>query len=506
MNRFSRRAFTAALLVASAPLVVSWRAAADTPSSTSFQSAPLFPASALSLKVLPNGVRAIVRQTRGTGLVCVQVWARAGSRAESENESGAAHLVETLALRASKNYPRSLGELSGGAADAIEALGGNVNSLTSRDAVFFSATVATAYLPQAMRALSDGVLRPTLSDGAVEEAKVDVLTQQQIRESDPLLAVADLSYRAAFAKHPYRKAAGGSTQNVESIAPRIVREFYRRAYRGDALSVVVVGDVSPTAAQKMVADNFGAAPKATTVAPKIAPEIAPTAFKQVVRQRSINRTAVALAFRAPSVSQTNDVIAMDVLLALWREGSQAALRRALLEPRDGKTLDPDTAESEQTPVSPPLALGYDVDYLTQRDPSLFVITMAVEPTDRRAATDAVLSAIAQVQENGVGKDALERAKRLLTQQYVAQSETVSGQAGALGFYDMIESYDFAVKYLPRIARVTSADLQRVAKTYLSRTKYLQTVIEPGVREPAPEPNRNTITAQNVAPQRENAAG
>jgi hypothetical protein len=45
-----------------------------------------------------------------------------------------------------------------------------------------------------------------------------------------------------------------------------------------------------------------------------------------------------------------------------------------------------------------------------------------------------------------------RAKTMLTRQYVQQSETVSGQAGALGFYDMISTYQFAITYLNQIHR------------------------------------------------------
>jgi zinc protease len=456
-----------------------------------WKSAALFPASALSLKTLPNGVRVVTRATRGTGLACVQVWARAGSRFETEAESGAAHLVEALALRASRSFPRVSGELNGGAADAIEALGGQVSSQTSRDATFYSATVEASLLPQAMRALSDAVLHPQLGDAAVEEAKLEVLLQQQGRESDPLASVADLAYRAAFSRHPYRKPAGGSSLNIETLLPGQVRSFHAKRYVPRNLSVVIVGDVAPAQAQALALKYLGAAPAKPGVKTQPAPEVAPQGYKQVVRRRAINRTAVALAFRAPGIAQAQDVVAMDVLLASWREGTAAALRRALLSPRDGK-------ESSDPTAAPPLALGYDVDFLTQRDPGLFIVTMAVEPDDRGAAVEATLREVERVEKQGLGADELARAKRLLRQQYLAQGETVSGQAGALGFYEMIDTYRFALTYLDRIERITDADVQRAAAKYLSRTNYLQCVIEPtpgNPDSPTGEPRRPVITAQ-----------
>ena len=507
MNPFFSRPNSSILCVLSACLLLPVHAQNATPSTapkapTVWQPAPLFPASSLSQKTLPNGVRGVVRETSDTGLVSVQVWVNAGSRQETQAESGAAHLVETLALRASKNYPRPFGALNGGAQDAIAVLGGDTNSLTSRDATFYAVTVNAAFLPQALRALSDAVLHPVLSDSAIEEAKVSVLAAQQLREADPLSAAADLAYRVAFAKHPYSKAAGGSSLNIETMPTQRVREFYARNYVGRNISVIVTGDVRAEQAHVMIEREFSAAPKATKAAPTIAPERVNGAEKQIVRERAINRTALALAFPSPGVQNVDDVIAIDVLLAMWREGPNANLRRALLDPRNGKVPNPD----EETPDenqndgdigSAPLALGYDVDFLTQRDPGLFIVTMAIEPTDRREAIEAVFKEIARVAEGAPAED-VARGKRALTQQYIEQGATVSGQAGALGFYDTIDTYRFAVEYLPRIERITSADLQRVAKTYLTRARSLQCVIEPLPQAPAPNKpdfGNGVITAQ-----------
>jgi zinc protease len=441
------------------------------------------------------------RATSGTGLVCVQVWARAGSRFESREESGAAHLVEEAALRASRLYPRSPGALDGGAADSLEALGANVGSQTSRDATFYSVTIASDLLPQAMRALSDAVLRPDLSDAALEEAKSNVLLTQQLRESEPLSAVSDLAYRAAFQKHPYAKPAGGALLSVETLTSSRVRAYHKKMYVGRSLSVVIVGDVNAASAHTLAARYFSSARLVAPTRNIIAPENAPRASEPIVRRRPINRAALALAFAAPPVTKVEDVIAMDVLLALWREGSQATLRRALLSPRGGAGASPgssgeppSTSDEEEESGEPPLAVAYDVDFLTQRDPGLFIITMALEPGDKADAVATVLREVERVQ-NGVTEAEVARAKSLLSQQFLAQSETVSGQASSLGFYEMIASYEFAVKYLPLIERVKASDVQRVARTYLSRTKYLQASIEPLPPQRTPDRDSPTVTAR-----------
>jgi len=473
--------------------------AAPLANSTSAKPVKLFAASAISLRTLPNGVRGVVRETRGTALVAVQVWVRAGSRYESDAENGASRLIESLALRASQSFPRGAADLTGGAGDALEFLGAQVSSQVSRDATFYGATIEARLLPQTLSALADAVLRPHLTDSAVEGAKIEVQNELLNRESDPLQAAADISYRAAFARHPYRKPPGGTSIGVESMKPSRVRAYHAARYVGDNISVVIVGDTQGLQAHKLIAKYFGAAPLDKTKPVSVRAETAPAAFKSVARKRPINRTAVALAFGSPGIKTPADVVAMDVLLAHWREGSGAVLRNALLGPEP----DPNGADAPADAPAAPTnsdapALAFDVDYLTQRDPGLFVISLVVEPANRDAAIAATLKEVETVQRDAIGADALMRAKRVLSQQYTMQGETVSGQAGALGFYEMIDSYRFAVDYLDRIQRVTADDVRRVAQKYLSRTRYIQTSIEPTPRErnpnQRPNPGRGTVTA------------
>lgn len=492
------------------------------------RNARLFDPASISLRVLPNGVRGIVRETRGTGLVAVQVWVRAGSRFEVANDAGASHLIETLAMEASRNYPRgSNTAVEGGAAGAIAALGGVPSSQTSRDAANYGATVAAPFAPAALHILADAVLRPQLSDADVEGAKVEVEADLQRRAIDPVASAADLAYAAAFAKHPYRRAALGTTEGIDALAGARVRAYHAARYVGRNISVVIVGDVRAATAHALIAQAFDGAPIARTPELKIEPEKSPLAFKNISRRGLISRGSVALGFRAPGIDSPKDVVAMDVLLSRWSEGRDAALRRVLLgdaaNPKDESTpktppqnaapsspdstpapdaTTPDTSPNDTSPsptsgAPEPLALGFDVGFLTQRDPSLLIVSLVVDPATRAQAIRVTLDEIARVRARGLDEGELERSKTLLKRQYIQQSETVSGQAGALGFYDMISTYDFAVTYLDRIDRVSADDIKRIATNYLSSTNYVQVVIEPAARPRPriqPRPDDNSITA------------
>jgi hypothetical protein len=231
-------------------------------------------------------------------------------------------------------------------------------------------------------------------------------------------------------------------------------------------------------------------------------------------------STVALAWRSPPVTEATDAVAMDMLLAHWKEGRDARLRRILRaealnkeedeeaigagEPGEGESTPGGEAPKENAPdnAAPenpssenplPLALGFDADYLTQRDSGLFLITL-VAPRDRNETVGAVLEEVNHVREEGLTESELARARFMLTQQYLEQSESVSGLAGALGFYEMIDNYEFATTYLDRVAKITNDDIKRMAQKYLTPSAYVQATIE-GRTPPQPQDHGGTLNAR-----------
>lgn len=448
-----------------------------------FTPAPLFPASQLSLRVLPNGVRSIVKEAPDSGVVAVQVWVRAGSRHEFADQGGAAHLLGTLCLNASRGYSLQ----SGGAANAIRGLGGTTYSQTARDSTNFSATVAQPYAANAIRILADAVLHPDFSDATLATTKNIARNDIASRESDAVAVTSDLSYAAAFKAHPYRRSPLGQSADLATLNRARLQAFALERYSAANISVVVSGDISIERAQNLVAQYFAEAPRARSDARAQfgAPEAGPLTPGTIRRTGSVARPAVALSFRAPGIDSPSDVVALDVLIAHWNEGRDAVLRRALLG-------NLDTSSTGSEPAPPAVAL--DIAFLTQRDPSLVTFSIVTEKDGGARAVRTLYREIARVQKNSVSPLQLERAKRALSRQYVEQDETAAGQAGALGFYDTIGSYDFAATYLDRINRVSLADVQRVAKKYFVLSSPLAILIQPEARPQTPQKPDDGVNA------------
>jgi len=508
MNRFSRL-FVLALF----PFSLALAAALSTPDTAFAAPAKLFDPARISVQTLPNGVRSVVEENPGGDLVSVQIWVRAGSRFETRDNNGVTHLIETLALRASKNFPQNARD-NGGARGTLESLGANVASLTSRDSMFYSATVAAPFLNNALRALSDATLFPDLTDAKVQAVKEEL--NSQLIGSDPTQVASDLAYATAFRVHPYRRSTEGTLASIAALTGAKVRAYHQARFAGANISVVIVGDVARANAHKLVAQYFGTAPKAAP-APPIADEKPLAEVARQSQRGAIPISIVTLGFRSPGIKNPVDVVASDVLLACWKEGRNATLRKVLKgagplngnpnqEPEDDaestppEDSDENSDEGELAPEAPalseedaPLALAFDVDYLTQKDSGLFLIAL-VAPRDRNAAISAIMDEIARVKSDGLTEEELARAKEILRQQYIQQGETISGQAGALGFYEMIDSYQFATSYLDRVAKVSNADIRRVANEYLKPEAHVEATVE-GLRSNPQQPDKGTITAR-----------
>ena len=424
---------------------------------------PLFARDQITQFTLPNGVRAIVKATPNSAdLVSIQVWVRGGSRAEKPGEQGLAHLIEVAAVSASKNQPFSDAD-DGGLNGAIRLVGGDSGSLTSRDATFYSATVNAADWGRALNALADTVLRPDLSPGAITRAKLLVANELIGQTFNAGARVSDMAYETAFPRHPYGHSTVGSEDTLGGFSAARVRAFYERQYAGKNISVIIAGQVPAAQATEAVKRAFA---EASAVTPPLVEPVAGSLpdKREADEKAPVQNDALALAWRSPGIKTPKDVVAMDTLLALWREGADANLRRLLL--RDG----PDGALK-------PLVASYDVDYLTQRDSGLVLVTL-VGIEDRAATIKIVEDEVNRLQTQGPTAAELERAKELLRRQYIEQGESPAGQAGALGFYEMIDTYQFAIDYPALTASVTGADIQRIAREYLAPDKEIRASVEP----------------------------
>lgn len=430
--------------------------------------APILDPAKISEKTWDNGFRLIVKAEDQWGLASAQLVIRAGSAYEAEDQVGAAHLLEHLLFEATDlRDEQRIGP-------AIEALGGYVNAVTTRDFTSINVTVASQYFDEALELLARAVFEPQISEVAVARER-EVVTRELIDRADTAGgALDDLLWATAFDVHPYGRPIGGTPEQVSELSADDLLAFYARYYVPGNMALVVVGDVDPDALQTRVEELFGSHEPGPVRLPELSREPPRADVVIAAETRPSQATIVSFAWHAPEVEDFDEVCAMDLIYTVLGEGQLGRLHGALVEPG--------------------IAMAVDVNYLTQRDPGLFIITALTPPDRETDARAAIIAEIERLRSEPLSAEALEQARRVLRVGYAFANEAYADQAGSLAFYEAIASYRLAVDYIDRVNAVTAEQLQQVARKYLNPDAYTLAIIRPEPRPGTTEEARGTCAA------------
>ena len=166
-----------------------------------------------------------------------------------------------------------------------------------------------------------------------------------------------------------------------------------------------------------------------------------------------------MAWVGPGVDDLNAACGMDILATLLAEGRSARLVRELREERQW-------------------VLDIGGSFSLQRDCSLFMLQAWLEP-DRVDAVEALIcDRLSTLALQPVSPAELERAQRLLINDFAFSTETPGQLAGLYGYYDVVASAADSYSYPTRIQAHTPTSITTLAKSFLSPNAYASTILLP----------------------------
>ncbi|ATL72109.1 insulinase family protein [Nocardia terpenica] len=187
--------------------------------------------------VLPGGLRVVSEHVPGVRSASIGVWVGVGSRDESPTVAGAAHFLEHLLFKATPT--RSALEI----AQAVDAVGGELNAFTAKEQTCYYAHVLDEDLPLAVELVSDVVLNGLCRAEDVGVERQVVLEEISMRDDDPEDMVGDVFLTALFGDHPVGRPVIGTVESIESMTAAQLRGFHQRRYRPERMVVAVAGNV-----------------------------------------------------------------------------------------------------------------------------------------------------------------------------------------------------------------------------------------------------------------------
>ena len=159
--------------------------------------------------VLDNGIRIVTERIPYVKSVSLGLWVNAGSRNESEKESGISHFIEHMFFKGTKR--RSAKDI----AIAMDSIGGELNAFTSRESTTYYSKVLDTHVKEGVELLSDIFLNSLIDDKEIEKEKQVILEELKMVEDTPDDYIHDLYTHTVWPKHPLGRSILG---NLETVA------------------------------------------------------------------------------------------------------------------------------------------------------------------------------------------------------------------------------------------------------------------------------------------------
>jgi predicted Zn-dependent peptidase len=406
---------------------------------------PTLPSYPFTTHRLDNGLNVLINEDHLAPVVAVNIWYDVGSRHESPGRTGFAHLFEHLMFQGSTNVAR------GEHFSIVNAAGGTLNATTWCDRTNYFETVPSHHLATALWLEADrmgGLLEALDQDNLDNQRDVVKNEKRQTRDNQPYGSWLDQLHELAYpAGHPYHHATIGSMQDLDAAALEDARSFYETWYAPNNAWLAIVGDVDTDEALGLVKRYFGdiaakpgfPTPPATTIPSRIGRE---------VRKTVPDRVPVARAFvayrTAPFGSKEFD--AMQVAATVLGGGRGSRIYKSLV--LDRQLLQPSEGIIDSWPFIGGATLTV-ADLLAREGTPIDVL---------EAAYHAEVATIA----DGVTDAELERAKALLTSQWLHHLASVDGRADTFNEYATLLGDPALVQQaLPSILAVTAGDVVAV---------------------------------------------
>jgi zinc protease len=398
-----------------------------------------------SMTTLPNGMQVVLLEDHSTPIVHLQMWYHVGSKNERAGRTGFAHLFEHMMFKGSKNVEPE------GHPSYISSVGGQSNAYTNEDATVFWQTVPAQYLPLVLWLEADRLASLRIEERVFKTEREVVKEERRMRiENQPYGRLQEIIADHTFTVHPYKHPVIGSMKDLEAASVDDVREFFQTYYVPNNATAVLVGDFDSKEALGLVTQYLGRVPKSDRPVPRDIPKEPPQTKE---RRFTINEEwplpAVVVAHHI-TYDGNPDSYPLHVASKILSDGQSSRIYRKLVYEKG-------------------IALAAFGGGNIIEDPNLFFAVAIVQPgKTTQQATEALIAELDRLRNEPVTAAELQQAKNQFARDYILGRESIQSKAETLGHAAVIHNdIKTADGEFDIFQKLTTADVQRVARTYFT---------------------------------------
>lgn len=392
-------------------------------------------------RVLDNGLTVLLKPQPGSGSVAIVTWVKAGYFHEDDPVAGISHVIEHMYFNGTPTRPDP---------EAIsrqtKGIGGELNAGTIYDHTSYYVIVPAARFAEALEVQADAFQNPLFDAGVLEKEMQAILQEARRKLDDPSAFGREKMFAMAFQKHRMRRWRIGQEEGLRTLTREQLVRYYEDHYRPANTVLAVVGDVDSDEAFGQIQRLYGGQPRGQLRKHTGPSEGAQREFRYQRLTGDVSRNYMFLGFHTPG-QRHRDVPALEVLATILGAGTSSRLNLALKEKLGVVTSI--SASSFQF-----------------EDVGMLEIDAIADMRDLDRAAREIFVEIERVKQFGVTDDELARARTLMATARGFSLEEVLGQASTLAHYEAMGDYRLADQEMADLEAVTSADVQRVARSYL----------------------------------------
>ncbi|MGH9748348.1 MAG: M16 family metallopeptidase [Candidatus Polarisedimenticolia bacterium] len=401
---------------------------------------------------LPNGLLVYLFEDHELPIVDLSFYVRAGSIYDPPDKTGLAEVAATL-MRTGGT--RDLGPDA--VDETLEFLPATLNVGADRDALFGGLSALKPKFPEALRILAGVLMSPRFDEERLRTEKARMEEGLRRRWDDPG-TIAALQFRllAYGADSPWARLV--TAASIGRIGRDDLVGFHRRYLHPNNAVFGIAGDFDPKAMTRLLEETFGGWSRAKITPPAV-PRVADTvpAGLHLVR-KPLPQTSVRLGHLGLNRFHP-DKFPVKILNFILGDGGFSS--RLVREVRSTRGLA----------YSVWGAIGLDTDR------GLFEVGTRTRPGTTLEAIEAVREILADLRRDGPTDQEVREAKEAETNSFVFSVDGTVPFMNAFLYYDY-NGYppDYLTTYRDRLAKVTRAEVQRVAREHLRPDRLVVLVV------------------------------
>ncbi len=422
---------------------------------------------------LENGLVIIVREDHSAPVVSAQAWCMAGSIYEDRwLGAGLSHVLEHMLFKGTTTRPGSRID------QEVQEAGGYMNAYTSFDRTVYHIDVPNTGAKVAIDILCDIMQNASLPADELEKEMQVIVREMDMNVDDPQRRAGRRLFETAYTRSPYRFTIIGYPDIFHQLKRDDILDYYREKYAPNNVFFVVAGDIRHDEVVSQIQQAYAGA-KARALPPVVLPEEPrQTAPREVIEEAPVELGYFHFAWHIPTLRHPDTPI-LDVLAVLLGSGRSSRLYQQVREKR---------------------GLVHSVDAWTYSPglAGLFGMSATADGDKFLAARDAMLAEIEKVKDSSVDQAEVTKAVKQFVSATLASRKTMQGQAQDLGSnWIAANDLNFSESYLAAVKRVTTADVQRVAREYLTRENLTIYSLLPQGASPATASTQETLADQPI---------